>query len=79
MKIIHHALGIVASLAMIVILLISSFEIGAYGDFGWYEKEYEKYDVLTDLEMEMEDAMEVTEEMMAIFVVTVQIWSYIRL
>lgn len=65
MKKFHQALGIMASLAMIVILLISSFEIGAYSDFGWYEKEYEKYDVLTDLEMEMSDAMEVTKEMMA--------------
>lgn len=65
MRILHQVLGLAASVAMIVILLISSFEIGAYSDFGWYEKEYEKYDVLTDLEMEMSDAMEVTEEMMA--------------
>lgn len=65
MKILHGIVGFLASIAMIVILLISSFEIGAYSDFGWYEKEYEKYDVLTDLEMEMSDAMEVTKEMMA--------------
>ncbi|MBQ8804805.1 MAG: TIGR01906 family membrane protein [Tyzzerella sp.] len=64
MKILHHVLGIAASLAMIVVLLISSFEIGAYSDFGWYEKEYAKYEVLDDLEMEMSDAMEVTREMM---------------
>lgn len=64
MKILHHFLGILASIAMIIVLLISSFEIAAYSDFGWYEKEYEKYDVLTDLEMEMSDVMEVTEEMM---------------
>lgn len=64
MKVLHHLFGFIASLAMIVILLISSFEIAAYSDFGWYEKEYEKYDVLTDLEMEMSDVMNVTEEMM---------------
>ena len=49
---------------MIIVLLISSFEIAAYSDFGWYEKEYVKYDVLSDLEMEMQDVMEVTKEMM---------------
>lgn len=65
MKILHGIVGFLASIAMIVILLISSFEIGAYSDFGWFEKEYEKYDVLTDLEMEMSDVMEVTREMMA--------------
>ena len=50
---------------MLIILLISSFEIGAYSDFAWYEKEYAKYNVLDDLEMEMSDVMHVTEEMMA--------------
>mgnify|MGYP000647611605 CR=1 FL=1 len=34
-------LGMTAILSVIVILLISSFEIGIYSDFGWYEKEYE--------------------------------------
>ena len=36
-----------------------------YSDFGFYEKEYEKYDVLSDLDMTMEDAMYVTREMMS--------------
>ena len=64
-KIFHYTLGIVASIAMVIILLITSFEIAAYSDYGWYEKEYLKYNVLDDLEMEIEDAMYVTEEMMA--------------
>ncbi len=64
MKTLQRTFGIVASIAVIVILLISAFEIGAYSDYGWYEKEYAKYEVLDDLEMEMEDAMYVTEEMM---------------
>ena len=64
MKILHHLLGILASVAIIIVLLISSFEIAAYGNFDWYEKEYEKYDVLSDLEMEMPEVMKVTEEMM---------------
>lgn len=64
MKYIHRILGVVTSLAMLVIVLISSFELAAYSDFGWYEKEYEKYMVLEELEMEMPDVMDVTEEMM---------------
>ncbi len=65
MRIIRGILGGCFAIALIVTLLISSFEIASYGDFGWYEAEYEKYDVLTDLEMEMKDAMHVTKEMMA--------------
>lgn len=65
MKTLQRTFGMIASIAAIVILLISAFEIGAYSDYGWYEKEYEKYMVLDDLEMEMEDALHVTEEMMA--------------
>ena len=65
MKNLKRAFGIIASIAVIVILLISAFEIGAYSDFGWYKKEYAKYEVLEDLEMEMENAMQVTKEMMA--------------
>lgn len=65
MKNLQRIFGMIASITAIVILLISAFEIGAYSDFGWYEKEYAKYEVLDDLEMEMEDAMYVTEEMMA--------------
>lgn len=65
MKTLQRTFGMIASIAAIVILLITAFEIGAYSDYGWYEKEYEKYEVLEDLEMEMEDAMYVTEEMMA--------------
>lgn len=65
MKILQRTFGMIASIAVIVIMLISAFEIGAYSDYGWYEKEYAKYEVLDDLEMEMKDAMHVTEEMMA--------------
>lgn len=65
MKFLQQSLGIIASIVIIAILLISAIEIGAYSDYAWYEKEYEKYKVLDDLEMEMEDAMHVTEEMMA--------------
>lgn len=65
MKGLQRILSAFAGIAMLIILLISSFEIGAYSDFGWYEKEYAKYNVLDDLEMEMSDAMQVTKEMMS--------------
>ena len=45
MKWLHKILAILPSISLIVILLISSFEIGAYGDWNFYEKEYEKYKV----------------------------------
>ena len=48
-----------------MILLITAFEAAMYLDFSYYQKEYEKYNVLEDLDMEMEDVMYVTEEMMA--------------
>lgn len=65
MKILQYILGFAASIAAVIVLLISAFEIATYADFKWYEAEYEKYQVLNDLEMEMEDVMEVTKEMMA--------------
>ena len=65
MKVVHRILGLIAAIAMIVVLLITSFEIAAYSNFDWYLKEYLKYEVLDDLEMEAEDVMHVTEEMMA--------------
>lgn len=61
----HLTLGILASLLAVTAILLTSFEIAAYGDFGFYEKEYEKHQVLRDLDMEMKDVMYVTEEMMA--------------
>ena len=65
MKMIHRIAGIVVSLAFVIVLLITSFEIGIYSDFDRNEKEYKKYGVLTELEMEMDDVMDVTYEMMS--------------
>ncbi len=52
-------------ISMLITLLISSVEIAAYSDFGWYEKTYQKYEVLDDLEMNMKDVIDVTKEMMS--------------
>ena len=38
--------------------------MACYADYGFFEKEYEKYGVLHDLSMEMDDVMDVTEHMM---------------
>lgn len=58
-------LGIIFSIAFVFVLLISSFEIGAYGDWKFYQKEYEKYEVADDLGMEMKDIMSTTKYMMS--------------
>ena len=64
-KIIHYGAGLILGLALIAALLITSFEIAMYADFDVYRQEYEKYDVLSDLNMTMDDAMDVTRQMMA--------------
>ena len=52
------------SFSLIAALLFTSCEIVIYSDFDVYEREYEKYDVLSELDMTMDDAMYVTHEMM---------------
>lgn len=64
MKILHWCAGIILSAALITALLITSFEIAMYSDFDIYRTEYEKYNVLDDLDMTMDDVMYVTHEMM---------------
>ena len=57
--------GLLLAFSVIGAVLIRSFESAMYSDFSIYQKEYEKYDVLSELDMTMEDAMYVTQEMMA--------------
>ena len=65
MKWIHSILGVLFSFFIIIILLITSVEAVAYWTPGYYEDEYEKYNVTADVHMEMEDLLDVTREMMA--------------
>lgn len=65
MKYIQHFLGILCAFCLMVIFLITSVEAVAYWTPGYYEKEYEKYGVAQDINMEMEDLLDVTREMMA--------------
>ena len=64
MKKLHWCAGIILGFSVIAALLITSFEIAMYSDFDVYRQEYEKYDVLSDLDMTMDDVMYVTHEMM---------------
>ena len=57
----QKALGTLAMFLLILALLITSFQLAIYGDpqYGFYETEYEKYQVTRSLDMEMGDVMEV--------------------
>lgn len=59
--------GFVFGIAFIFVVFVTSFEVACYGDYGFYQKEYEKYDVNnpdTIVDMSMEELMRVTKEMM---------------
>ena len=65
---IRRITGIIAGIALVLILAVSSVEIAAYSDFGFYEREYTKYNVNAPegiVNMEMDELIRVTEEMMA--------------
>ena len=66
MKIIDKVLAITAMFALIIALLLTSFQVAIYGDpeYKFYEKEYAKYNVTESLNMKMEDVMTVTDYMM---------------
>lgn len=58
----------IAGLSLIFILFVTAFEIACYSDYGFYEKEYRKYDVNNEhsiVNMEMDELMRVTKEMMS--------------
>ena len=50
--------------SLIISIFFTSFQVALYADFNVYKTEYEKYDVLSELDMTMDDAMYVTHEMM---------------
>lgn len=65
MKIICNFLGILCAFCLMFILLITSVEAVVYWTPGYFEKEYTKYNVASAVNMEMDDLLEVTDEMMA--------------
>lgn len=64
MKIRFKICTAVAAFAFLVIVLVTAAEAAIYSDFHYYQKEYQKYGVLRELDMRMEDVMKVTNEMM---------------
>lgn len=65
MKIIRYTLGILSTLCLMLVLLITSVEAVTYWTPGFYEKEYTKYNVTSAVNMEMDDLLNVTHEMMS--------------
>lgn len=65
MKILHCTLGILCAFCLMIILLITSVEAVTYWSPGFFEKEYAKYNVTAEVNMEMDDLLDVTSEMMA--------------
>lgn len=61
-----NAVAVLAMFCLIIAVLITSFQAAIYGDtkYRFYEKEYEKYEVTEELNMEMPDVMAVTHYMM---------------
>lgn len=65
MKLIHPILGILFSFCLIPVLLITSVEAVTYWTPGYYENEYAKYNVTEKVNMQMDDLLYVTREMMS--------------
>lgn len=62
LKVLYWCIGIVCSFAVLLIVLFTSMELTLKGDF--FEKEYTKYSITNAVNMQMEDLLYVTEEMM---------------
>lgn len=61
-------IGMIAGLSLIFILFVTAFEVACYSDYEFYEKEYKKYNVNNEhsiVNMEMDELMRVTKEMMS--------------
>ncbi len=65
MKIVHILAGIFCVISLLVVILISSVDIAVYGDMRYFQKEYRKYDVIKNVNMEEKELLFVTEEMMS--------------
>lgn len=63
----QNIIAVLAMLLVIIVVLLTSFQVAIYGDpkYEFYREEYEKYRVTDDLNMKLEDVMEVTDYMMA--------------
>lgn len=64
MKHIPKFLGILCAFCLMIVFLTTSVEAVVYWTPGYFEKEYTKYQVAETVQMEMDDLLEVTDEMM---------------
>lgn len=68
MKVVERFLAGTFMASMLLVLIISAVEIAVYADYGYFEKEYKKYDVTNEngiVNMEMDELIRVTKEMMS--------------
>ncbi len=50
--------------ALTIVIFVTGAQVAIYSDLNYYQREYEKYKVVDDLNMNMDDVMDVTSEMM---------------
>lgn len=65
---IRRMIGILIGISLALVMIISSIEIAAYGDYDFFKQEYEKYDVNNPsgiVNVEMDELIRVTKEMMS--------------
>lgn len=64
MKIIKYSVGTVVMILLLIALLIGIIECTIFGGRGFYREQYEKLEVAKEVQMEIDDLMEVTDEML---------------
>ena len=67
MKNVERILAVIFSISILLVLVISAVEVAVYADYGYFRKEFEKYDVNNPkgiVNMEMDELMNVTVKMM---------------
>lgn len=64
-RFLQYSAGIIFSICLMVVLLFTSIEATVYWTPGYFEKEYQKYNVTEAVSMNMEDLLDVTGQMMA--------------
>lgn len=67
MKYVERILAGIFAISLLLVLIISAVEVAVYADYGYFRKEFTKYDVNKPsgiVNMEMDELMSVTKEMM---------------
>ncbi len=66
MKVAQKVISIAAMVCLIMVMLLTSFQIAIYGDseYKFYREDFEKYKVDEAMDMNMDDVMDVTTYMM---------------